>query len=186
MNACCVMATVSLVTAKVLRKCAGDNTGQHRTQHNLLPSKLGHRLALLSCLPAHAWRCFSLQSFCLLLLCMPTSGSEITTVHHRRLSTMSTTSTRRTNDQQPDVMTAAELRDRIDAQLARWARRSWWEVEQSKKVFVGGIERQIQQRRQEAESHCFGHARRREQLLEFAQVLEEQLPKLQSAPSAHG
>jgi hypothetical protein len=90
-----------------------------------------------------------------------------------------------TDEQHLDIPTAAEMRERIDAQLARWARRSGWEVELGKKVFVSGIERHIQRKRQEAELCFFGQAGRREQLLEYARVLEEEeLPRLRSAPSA--
>ena len=90
-----------------------------------------------------------------------------------------------TDEQHLDIPTAAEMRDRIDAQLARWARRSRWEVELGRKVFVSGIEKHIQQKRREAELCCYGDARRREQLLEYARVLEEEeLPRLRSAPSA--
>ena len=94
-----------------------------------------------------------------------------------------------------DTPTPAEMRERVDTQLAKWKGRSWWEVEQAKNMFVLVLEKKIKLCRdkavllgsadmQQGLQQC-GYPRLRKQLLEHAQVLEEQLPRLRSAPCVH-
>jgi hypothetical protein len=84
-----------------------------------------------------------------------------------------------------------EMRSRIDRLLAKWACLSHWEVEHSKKLIVPALEKTIERCRMHAEklspadmqrglAHS-GYSKLREELLSHAQVLEEELPRIQSA-----